>query len=217
MKKPLAGRDAQVALNLAEALDDHDDVQNVFADFDISDEELAHLASAVSVDWHAALTSRARARSGHAPLRVGRRRAPRARACARGPRDRAHRRAAAIAVRLVVDRARAGRGRPRAHARPRRASRPSSSRRTRRPRPSSGTRAAWRCSCARGPASRSTSTPPALVKRAVAGSGRAEKAQVAQMVRVVLGLRVGAAGDAADALAVAVTHLQHIRMPRSMQ
>ena len=39
-KKPLAGRDAEVALNLAEALDDHDDVQNVYADFDISDEEL---------------------------------------------------------------------------------------------------------------------------------------------------------------------------------
>jgi YebC/PmpR family DNA-binding regulatory protein len=46
VKKPLSGRDAQVALNLAEALDDHDDVQNVFADFDISDEELAALAGA---------------------------------------------------------------------------------------------------------------------------------------------------------------------------
>jgi YebC/PmpR family DNA-binding regulatory protein len=46
IKKPLAGRDAQVALNLAEALDDHDDVQNVYADFDISDEELAALESA---------------------------------------------------------------------------------------------------------------------------------------------------------------------------
>jgi YebC/PmpR family DNA-binding regulatory protein len=46
IKKPLAGRDAQVALNMAEALDDHDDVQNVYADFDISDEELASLASA---------------------------------------------------------------------------------------------------------------------------------------------------------------------------
>ncbi len=45
-KKPLAGRDAQVALNMAEALDDHDDVQNVFADFDISDEELAALEGA---------------------------------------------------------------------------------------------------------------------------------------------------------------------------
>jgi YebC/PmpR family DNA-binding regulatory protein len=44
VKKPLVGRDAQVALNLAEALDDHDDVQNVFADFDISDEELAALS-----------------------------------------------------------------------------------------------------------------------------------------------------------------------------
>jgi YebC/PmpR family DNA-binding regulatory protein len=45
-KKPLAGRDAQVALNLAEVLDDHDDVQNVYADFDISDEELASLEGA---------------------------------------------------------------------------------------------------------------------------------------------------------------------------
>ncbi len=44
IKKPLAGRDAQVALNLAETLDDHDDVQNVFADFDISDDELSHLS-----------------------------------------------------------------------------------------------------------------------------------------------------------------------------
>jgi YebC/PmpR family DNA-binding regulatory protein len=46
IKKPVAGRDAQVALNMADALDDHDDVQNVYADFDISDEELASLASA---------------------------------------------------------------------------------------------------------------------------------------------------------------------------
>ena len=43
-KKPLAGRDAEVALNLVDALDDHDDVQNVFADFDISDEEMQKLA-----------------------------------------------------------------------------------------------------------------------------------------------------------------------------
>ena len=46
IKKPLTGRDAQVALHLAETLDDHDDVQNVYADFDISDEELAHLVGA---------------------------------------------------------------------------------------------------------------------------------------------------------------------------
>ncbi|MDP9034840.1 MAG: YebC/PmpR family DNA-binding transcriptional regulator [Myxococcota bacterium] len=43
VKKPLAGRDAEVALNLVEALDDHDDVQNVFADFDVADEELARI------------------------------------------------------------------------------------------------------------------------------------------------------------------------------
>jgi transcriptional/translational regulatory protein YebC/TACO1 len=43
-KKQLSGRDAEVAINLAEALDDHDDVQNVYADFDISDEDLALLA-----------------------------------------------------------------------------------------------------------------------------------------------------------------------------
>jgi YebC/PmpR family DNA-binding regulatory protein len=42
-KKPLTGRDAEVALNLVEALDDHDDVQNVFADFDVSDEELERI------------------------------------------------------------------------------------------------------------------------------------------------------------------------------
>jgi crossover junction endodeoxyribonuclease RuvC len=55
---------------------------------------------------------------------------------------------------------------------------------------------------------------PALVKRAVAGSGRAEKSQVAQMVRVVLGLALAPPSDAADALAVAITHLQHVRLPR---
>jgi YebC/PmpR family DNA-binding regulatory protein len=42
-KKPVTGREAEVALNLAEALDDHDDVQNVYSDFDVSDEELARI------------------------------------------------------------------------------------------------------------------------------------------------------------------------------
>jgi crossover junction endodeoxyribonuclease RuvC len=54
---------------------------------------------------------------------------------------------------------------------------------------------------------------PALVKRAVAGSGRADKAQVAQMMRVVLGLPAPPPSDAADALALAVTHLQRLRLP----
>jgi transcriptional/translational regulatory protein YebC/TACO1 len=44
-KKPISGREAEVALNLVEALDDHDDVQNVYADFDISDEDLARLST----------------------------------------------------------------------------------------------------------------------------------------------------------------------------
>ena len=58
---------------------------------------------------------------------------------------------------------------------------------------------------------------PARVKLAVAGHGRAEKAQVAQMVRVVLGLKVAPEGDAADALALAIAHLQHVRLPKGMQ
>lgn len=43
-KKPVSGRDAEVLLNLAEVLDDHDDVANVYADFDVSDEELLRLS-----------------------------------------------------------------------------------------------------------------------------------------------------------------------------
>jgi YebC/PmpR family DNA-binding regulatory protein len=45
-KKLISGRDAEVALNLAEALDDHDDVQNVYSDFDVSDEEMTRIAGA---------------------------------------------------------------------------------------------------------------------------------------------------------------------------
>ncbi len=54
--------------------------------------------------------------------------------------------------------------------------------------------------------------PPARVKRTIAGGGRAGKDQVAQMVRVVLGLRELPAADAADALAVALTHLADSRL-----
>ena len=43
-KKPVEGRDAEVCLNLAEMLDDHDDVQNVFFDFDVSEEELNRIS-----------------------------------------------------------------------------------------------------------------------------------------------------------------------------
>ena len=43
-KKAVTGRDAEVLINLAEVLDDHDDVANVYADFDVSDEDIARLS-----------------------------------------------------------------------------------------------------------------------------------------------------------------------------
>ena len=50
---------------------------------------------------------------------------------------------------------------------------------------------------------------PATVKRAVVGYGRAEKQQVQQMVKLLLGLaQPPTPHDAADALAVAICHLQ---------
>ena len=48
---------------------------------------------------------------------------------------------------------------------------------------------------------------PRLVKQAVAGRGGATKAQVAYMVRVLLGLDAEPSPDAADALAVAICHV----------
>ena len=49
---------------------------------------------------------------------------------------------------------------------------------------------------------------PAEIKRAVVGYGRAEKHQVQQMIKLLLGLdRPPSPHDAADALAVAVCHL----------
>ncbi|MEP7049501.1 MAG: YebC/PmpR family DNA-binding transcriptional regulator [Pseudomonadota bacterium] len=43
-KKTVSGREAEVCLNLVDALDEHDDVANVYSDFDISEEELAKLS-----------------------------------------------------------------------------------------------------------------------------------------------------------------------------
>jgi crossover junction endodeoxyribonuclease RuvC len=55
---------------------------------------------------------------------------------------------------------------------------------------------------------------PAEVKRAVVGYGRAEKPQVQQMIKLILGLgEVPSPHDAADALAVAVCHI-HSQLPR---
>ncbi|ACL55329.1 crossover junction endodeoxyribonuclease RuvC [Methylobacterium nodulans] len=48
-----------------------------------------------------------------------------------------------------------------------------------------------------------------LVKKTVVGAGHAEKGQIAAMVRFLLPKADPATADAADALAVAITHAQH--------
>jgi len=55
---------------------------------------------------------------------------------------------------------------------------------------------------------------PSLVKKAVVGTGGAEKAQVHAMVsRLLPGVRI-VGPDAADALAVAITHAHHLATSR---
>lgn len=55
---------------------------------------------------------------------------------------------------------------------------------------------------------------PALVKKAVVGTGGAEKAQVHAMVsRLLPGAKI-AGPDAADALAIAITHAHHLATAR---
>lgn len=56
--------------------------------------------------------------------------------------------------------------------------------------------------------------PPTLVKRTVAGRGRADKAQVAQLVAAVLGWqtrKIVLPEDATDALAIAITHARAMK------
>ncbi len=54
---------------------------------------------------------------------------------------------------------------------------------------------------------------PASVKKAVVGTGRAQKSQVQQMVRVILALPdIPQPEDAADALAVAICHCHRQRL-----
>jgi crossover junction endodeoxyribonuclease RuvC len=48
------------------------------------------------------------------------------------------------------------------------------------------------------------SFPPATVKQAVTGSGKAEKGQVGRMVETLLGVKIVGRADASDALAVAL-------------
>jgi crossover junction endodeoxyribonuclease RuvC len=66
-----------------------------------------------------------------------------------------------------------------------------------------------------GPAGRGLSVAeyaPNLIKKAVVGAGHADKAQVAFMVRRLLPAAGEVSADAADALAVAITHAQLRRM-----
>ncbi|KPK15252.1 MAG: hypothetical protein AMJ62_09820 [Myxococcales bacterium SG8_38] len=53
--------------------------------------------------------------------------------------------------------------------------------------------------------------PPAIVKRTIVGRGAADKAQVGRLVMALLGLHTPPGEDAADALAVAITHIQAAR------
>jgi crossover junction endodeoxyribonuclease RuvC len=57
--------------------------------------------------------------------------------------------------------------------------------------------------------------PPARVKQAVSGNGQASKIQIQQMMKHLLRLKEPPPVDAADALAVALCHLQtaHVRIP----
>ena len=56
--------------------------------------------------------------------------------------------------------------------------------------------------------------PPALVKKTLVGTGRAEKSQVAFMVGQILGVKASWPADASDALAIAICHLNTRRMHR---
>ncbi len=55
--------------------------------------------------------------------------------------------------------------------------------------------------------------PPKRVKQAVVGKGAAAKEQVAFMIRALLGLRETPPSDAADAIAIGMTHLRTISSP----
>jgi crossover junction endodeoxyribonuclease RuvC len=56
---------------------------------------------------------------------------------------------------------------------------------------------------------------PTLIKKAVVGTGTADKAQIHAMVKRLLpGIEI-AGPDAADALAVAITHAHHLASSKS--
>lgn len=59
--------------------------------------------------------------------------------------------------------------------------------------------------------------PPAQVKRIVTGRGQADKRQVAMMIRALLRLDEVPPSDAADALALAVTHLRRAPIEQALR
>ena len=52
-----------------------------------------------------------------------------------------------------------------------------------------------------------------LVKQSITGSGRADKTQMQRMVQMILPQSDAADADAADALAVAICHAHHVKLP----
>ena len=59
---------------------------------------------------------------------------------------------------------------------------------------------------------------PNIVKQSVAGYGAAKKPQMQEMVRILLGLDyIPKPDDAADALAVAITHAHHLASARALK
>lgn len=58
---------------------------------------------------------------------------------------------------------------------------------------------------------------PSEIKNAVTGHGRADKRQVQEMVRVILGLPKAAPSDASDALAAAITHAHRPNLRPAME
>ena len=58
---------------------------------------------------------------------------------------------------------------------------------------------------------------PAEVKKAVTGRGNADKGQVQEMVRILLGLEKRGPEDAADALAIAIAGASRVRFDEAIE
>jgi crossover junction endodeoxyribonuclease RuvC len=57
---------------------------------------------------------------------------------------------------------------------------------------------------------------PRQIKQAVAGYGNADKAQIQHMVKAILSLAKSPSHDAADALAVAICHANHLQLSHKL-